>query len=152
MEAGKLEYTDCQPKFVMEVDALDVFNELIQREPIFHHPEFGRTRQDFENMTDTAFWEVGASGRRYSRDYILAEVVKRYEDSQYCGIHTYPENTWQTKDFYCYRIACDNYLFTYTLIQEDRITRRATLWQRSSHGWKVLYHQGTTVQDGLSKK
>ncbi len=41
--------------------------ELSGREPIFHRPEFGTTRSDFEKMTADDFWEVGASGRRYSR-------------------------------------------------------------------------------------
>jgi hypothetical protein len=50
---------------------LDVLNELIKRKPLFHRPEFGTTRQDFEAMTVAEFWEVGASGRRYSRQYVL---------------------------------------------------------------------------------
>lgn len=128
-------------------ELLEILNELIQYEPIFHHPEFGTTRQDFENMTDTAFWEVGASGRIYSREYVLAEVVKRYEDPQYRGIiHSPPENTWLTKDFCCREIAPDNYLLTYTLVQEDRVTHRSTLWRHTSTGWKILYHQGTIVE------
>jgi hypothetical protein len=140
-------YLDCPPEFVTDAEHLDVLNELIQREPIFHHPEFGTTQQDFENMTDASFWEVGASGRRYSREYVLTEVVKRYENPQYRGIHSPPENTWETKDFHCHQIASHNYLLTYTLVQEDRVTRRSTIWKRSSTGWKILYHQGTTVQD-----
>ena len=138
-------YIDSPPNFVTEIEHVEVLNELIQREPIFHHPEFGRTRQDFENMMDIDFWEVGASGRRYSREYVLTELEKRYSDVKYQGIHSPPENTWQTKDFYCRKIADDNYLLTYTLIQEDRITRRSTLWRRTNNGWKILYHQGTTV-------
>jgi hypothetical protein len=141
------EYRDCLIEFVTAPEHLEVLNELIQYEPIFHHPEFGTTRQDFENMTDTAFWEVGASGRRYSREYVMTEMLKRYADPQYRGIHSPPENTWLTKDFYCREIACDNYLLTYTLIQEDRVTRRSTLWRHSTTGWKILYHQGTIVQD-----
>jgi hypothetical protein len=119
------EYIDCLPEFATDVAHLEVLNELTQREPIFHHPEFGTTFQDFENMTDAAFWEIGASGHRYSREYVLAEVVKRYENSQYQGILSPPKNTWQTKDFYCREIARDNYLLTYTLIQENRVTRRS---------------------------
>jgi hypothetical protein len=140
-------YVDRPPEFVTEPEYLDVLNELMQREPIFHHPEFGKSRQDFEKMTDGAFWEVGASGRRYSREYTLAEVARRYEDSAYQGIHSAPENTWQTKDFYCRSIALDTYLLTYTLIQGDRVTRRSTLWQHVDTGWKILYHQGTIVND-----
>ncbi len=98
-------------------------------------------------MTDAAFWEVGASGRRYSREYVLTEVVKRYENPQYRGIHSPPENAWETKDFHCREIATNTYLLTYTLIQENRVTRRSTLWQRSDDNWKILYHQGTTVEE-----
>ena len=42
-------------------------------------------------------------------------------------------------------IATDNYLVTYTLIQGERITRRATIWRRTIEGWKIVYHQGTVV-------
>jgi hypothetical protein len=144
------EYIDCPPELNTQDEHQEVLNELIQREPLFHHPEFGRTRQDFEKMMDVDFWEVGASGRRYSREYTLSELVKRYANPEYQGIHAPPENTWQTKDFYCQQIAGDNYLLTYTLIQEDRITRRATLWQRTTTSWKILYHQGTIVEDRSS--
>ncbi|MEB3311560.1 MAG: hypothetical protein VKJ02_15140 [Snowella sp.] len=126
---------------------MDILNELKQREPIFHHPEFGTTRQDFERMTDEAFVEVGASGRQYSREYILEDVLKRYENPEYRGIHAPPENTWKTKDFHCHTIAPNTYLLTYILIQDKRVTRRVSIWQQCSDDWKILYHQGTLVQD-----
>jgi len=43
-----------------------ILDELRRREPIFHSPEFGLTTADFERSTEPDFWEVGASGRRYS--------------------------------------------------------------------------------------
>jgi hypothetical protein len=147
MAEGKLENENEYTEPVTNPEHLDILNELIQREPIFHHPEFGTTRQDFENMTDPTFWEIGASGRRYSREEVIAAVVKRYENPQYRGIHTPPENTWQTKDFHCRSAGDDHYLLTYTLIQPDRVTRRSTLWRQSPDGWQILYHQGTIVQN-----
>jgi len=50
---------------------------------------------------------------------------------------------------HCRIIATDNYLLTYNLIQgkEKRKTRRCTIWRRSGKSWKILYHQGTVVQD-----
>ena len=134
-----------QPNLITDPRHRDVLQELIQREPIFHRPEFGTSRLDFENMTDPAFWEVGASGRRYSREYAIEAVLKRYEDPEYRGINSPPENTWQMKDFHCLEIAPDNYLLTYTLFQGERITRRSTIWRRSTSGWKILFHQGTIV-------
>jgi len=128
-----------EPTLVTDPALLDVLNELIQREPIFHRPELGTTRTDFERMTDTAFWEVGASGRRYSRQFVLDELEKRYANPA--------EDLWQTRDFHCLEIAADNYLLTYTLLQGARVTRRSTIWRRTAEGWKIVYHQGTVVED-----
>jgi hypothetical protein len=117
---------------------LYVLNELIQREPIFHRPELGTTRQDFENMTIETFWEVGASGRRYSRKYVMDTLEQRHSEPH--------QDIWETRDFHCLEIAPDNYLITYTLIQGDRVTRRSTIWRRYSEDWKIVYHQGTIVE------
>ena len=117
---------------------LAVLEELKQREPVFHHPELGATRRDYENMTDPEFWEVGASGRRYSREFVLDTLASRAPDPE--------ESKWLTRDFQCREIAADNYLITYTLFQGPRVTRRATLWRRTAGGWQVLYHQGTLVE------
>ena len=113
----------------------------MQREPIFHRPEFGSTRADFENMTSPQFWEIGASGRRYSRAFVLDELEKRYASQH--------EDVWETSDFECRELAAGVYLLTYTLLQDaHRRTRRSTIWQRTADGWKILFHQGTIVQDG----
>jgi hypothetical protein len=114
------------------------FEELRRREPIFHHPEFGTTRRDFENMMDPDFWEVGASGNCYSREFVLDTLATRTPDPD--------EANWRVSDFQVREIAADNYLVTYTLAQGARITRRATLWRNTAAGWKILYHQGTMVE------
>ena len=117
-----------------------VRDELASREPIFHRPELGTTRADFENMTSPDFWEIGASGRRYSRDHVLDELEKRYQHQV--------TDVWETSDSHCRRLAADVYLLTYTLLQnKKRQTRRSTIWQRTETGWKVVFHQGTLVQD-----
>ena len=117
---------------------VDVLNELMQREPIFHRSELGTTRQDFENMTVETFWEVGASGRRYSRKYVMDTLELRHSEAH--------EDIWETRDFHCLEIAPDNYLITYTLIQGERVTRRSTIWRRCGAGWQIVYHQGTIVE------
>ena len=114
---------------------LDVLAELRRREPIFHRPEFGTTRADFESMTTPDFWEIGASGDRYSRQHVLDELERRHAQSA--------EEAWETADFRCQELAPDIYLLTYTLRQGERRTRRATIWQRTTDGWKIAFHQGT---------
>jgi hypothetical protein len=128
-----------EPTLITDHALRDVLDELKRLEPIFHRRELGTTRADFESMTVADFWEVGASGRRYDRDYVLAELEKRYVQ-EYLDL-------WETRDFCCRRLAEDLYLLTYTLLQVERTTRRATIWQRTQSGWKIVFHQGTIVQD-----
>jgi len=117
---------------------LPVQGELIAREPIFHRPELGTSRANFEAMVAPDFWEVGASGRRYSKQYVLDTLEERYSRPHH--------DAWRTEDFYCQEIASDNYLLTYTLHQDTRVTRRSTLWRRTPDGWLIVYHQGTIVE------
>jgi hypothetical protein len=127
------------PHLMTDPKLTQVLHELRQREPIFHRPEFGTTRQDFEQMTDPAFWEVGASGRRYSREYVLDTLEKRSQNPV--------EETWETQDFQCLELGATTYLLTYTLIQCERVTRRSTIWRKAELGWQILYHQGTIVEN-----
>ena len=128
-----------EPQLVTDTKLLPILEELQRREPIFHRPEFGTTRRDFEAMTEPDFWEVGASGRRYSREYVLDVLEERYRQPL--------EDNWETSNFHCREIAADNYLLTYTLKQGSRTTRRATLWRHAAQCWKIVYHQGTVVAE-----
>jgi hypothetical protein len=122
----------------IDSELLPVFEELRRREPIFHTPEFGATRIDFETAMAPEYWEVGASGRRYSREFILRTLeLSPPVDADTAG--------WQSSDYGLRRLGPDTYLFSYTLRQGERITRRATIWQSSANGWHILYHQGTIV-------
>jgi hypothetical protein len=122
----------------VDSDLTDVLKELERREPIFHRPEFGTTRQDFEAMTDARFWEVGASGQRYTRDDIMDALVERHSRAH--------DDVWAASDFQCLALSSDTYLLTYTLVQDGvRVTRRCTIWCKCQDGWKILYHQGTVV-------
>src|ERR1700744_108026 len=98
-----------EPALTTDPALLGILEELKSRDSIFHRPEFGTTTADFENMMDAAFWEIGASGRRYSKEYVLAELERRRRHPH--------EDLWQTSDFHCGELAPDVYLLTYPLIQ-----------------------------------
>jgi hypothetical protein len=122
----------------VEPDLFPVLEELRRREPIFHTPEFGTTREDFDHAMAPHYWEVGASGRRYSRDFILPFLEQNPPiDARSAD--------WQIRDLGLRRLGPDTYLLTYTLHQGKRVTRRATIWQETTSGWRILYHQGTIV-------
>jgi len=115
-----------------------VLEELRRREPIFHTKNFGTTAAEFEKATAPEFWEVGASGRRYSRAFILAHA------DRFAGVDA-GSMGWKDYGHALRRLGTDTYLLTYRLQQTDRLTHRATIWQRASEGWRILYHQGTIV-------
>ena len=121
-----------------ESDLHSVLEELRRREPIFHRPKFASDRDGFEQMMSPDYWEVGASGRRYSRDFILRTLEEDPPvDADAAG--------WQSWDHECRRLGPETYLLTYTLRQGERLTRRVTIWLSTPEGWQVLYHQGTIV-------
>jgi hypothetical protein len=123
-----------------DAELAEVLAELKAREPIFHRREFGTTRADFEGMTLPEFREVGASGRRYTREVVLDELDRRFASPH--------EDVWETSGFRCQRVSPDVYLLTYTLLQDTkRLTRRTTIWQKTRDGWKIGFHQGTIVED-----
>ena len=126
------------PFTYVEPGLLPVLEELRQRELIFHTPAFGNTPAGFDALLAPDYWEVGASGRRYSREFVLRALEEKPPvDAAAMG--------WKCEDFGVRRMGPDTYLLTYTLHQGERITRRATVWQFGSGGWCALYHQGTIV-------
>jgi hypothetical protein len=114
----------------------DILTALSAREPIFHRREFGTSRADLERMTDSGFWEIGASGRIYHRDFVIENLLERYARG--------PEpHDWPCRDFTITALADSLYLLSYTLAEPDRTTRRSTIWRQTNDGWKIVFHQGT---------
>lgn len=132
--------TESNPFTPIDPELLPVLDELRGREPIFHTRAFGLTLEEFERNTVPNYWEVGASGRRYSREFVLELARKQPEhfvDANEVG--------WRTEDFGLIQLGSKTYLLTYTLDQNGRRTRRSTIWRRDPDGWKILYHQGTII-------
>jgi hypothetical protein len=125
--------------FVTTDPALNtILDELRPLEPIFHTAAFGLEPADFECRTAPDYWEVGASGRRYSRDFILQMLA----DSPPVDAAT---ARWRASGHGLRRLGPDTYLLTYSLRQGERLTRRSTIWQSAPRGWMILFHQGTLV-------
>lgn len=119
---------------------LEVLLELMQLEPIFHRAHVDSKHHEFADMTDNDFWEIGASGQRYDRDFVLDTLEQRHAQA-------FTEH-YETHDFHCQQIAPDHYLINYLLIQEQtRKSRRTSIWRRTETGWKILFHQGTLILD-----
>jgi hypothetical protein len=129
-----------EPILVTAPELRGIEEELIIREPIFHRPEQWSTRADFEQLMTDDYWEVGASGKCYSRAYILGILSAR--------LAAPGPDIWETSGFHCRRLGENVYLLTYTLLQNHvRRTRRSTIWLRTPESWKIVFHQGTIVQE-----
>ena len=111
--------------------------ELAAREPIFHRPEFGTSRADFEAMVAPEFWEIGASGRRYSKSFVLDALENRHAEPV--------SESYLVTDFACRELSPNLYLATYQLDQAGRLSQRSTIWSYSSGVWLIVFHQGTLI-------
>ena len=128
---------------------LPILDQLRELEPLFHRATPGTCREAFARMISEDFWEVGASGRRYGRDFVLDTLEARHREPFI--------ETWSTRDFHVRELGASHYLLTYTLAQGERITRRTTIWWRSGRtsskpDWKAVYHQGTPVAPDLVER
>lgn len=124
----------------MDATSVSILAELVSLERNFHQPPPGTSLASLENATVDGFWEVGASGRRYNREFVMNELDRRLKSPSV--------NAWTYSDAHCRQLASDVFLLTYSLVQDNgRLTRRSTIWQRFPAGWKIVFHQGTVVQD-----
>ena len=122
------------------VHAASILSELVRLERDFHQPPPGTLLSSLENATVEDFWEVGASGRLYSRSFVMSELDRRLKSPG--------PNAWTYSEPHCRQLAPDVFMLCYSLVQDnDRFTRRSTIWQRFPEGWKMVFHQGTVVQD-----
>jgi len=119
-----------------ELQAL--LRELEALEPLYHAAAPAASVAHFDALVPDEFWEIGASGRPYSRAYARAVLASRSAVP--------PDSQWQTRNFQVRALADDTYLLTYTLDQIGRSTLRSTVWKRVGGRWQVLFHQGTIVQ------
>ena len=122
-----------------DADPESVLAALRAREPIFHREPPGTDRAGFALLVTEDYWEVGASGRRYDRAFVLDTVAARALERP---------GAWQVDDFAVRPLGGDVWLATYVLHQGPRITRRATIWRRDGERWVAAYHQGTVVSGG----
>jgi hypothetical protein len=114
--------------------------ELAELEPIFHTRAFGTTLLEFEARMAPDYWEVGASGRCYSRAAIAAHLART-------PAVLAEESGWRCTEHGLRVLAADTYLVTYLLFQGQRVSRRSTVWRRERGRWQILYHQGTLVTE-----
>ncbi len=118
-----------------EPHLLSILAELKNLEIGLHFPNQGKSNNELDDMMLASFWEVGASGGCYDKEFVLACLAERAKE----------QPKVEFSDFFCSQIEGESYLLAYTQKEPKRITRRSAIWQRTDNGWKNHYHQGTVV-------
>ncbi|MEU3451367.1 DUF4440 domain-containing protein [Streptomyces thermolilacinus] len=108
-------------------------------------PAVRSSRAEAARLLDPEFTEVGRSGRRWTRDEMLAELPRMdggaadgpaYEVSGMTGV----------------RLAPGVVHLTYETVVDGHRARRSSLWRAAADGtgapWRLYYHQGTPVPEG----
>ncbi|HEX5566259.1 MAG TPA: DUF4440 domain-containing protein [Streptomyces sp.] len=117
--------------------------EAIAGELRLMEPDVRTSRSLVGRLLDPDFTEVGASGRRWSRAEILAELPgmqgssasgPRYDLSGVTGVVLAPGLVH----------------LTYEAVIAGRRARRSSIWRRGDEGgdWRLYYHQATPVPPG----
>jgi hypothetical protein len=123
----------------MDPDTL--LQQLRDLEVALHQPDVLRDRDRLDELLHESFFEFGRSGRRYSKADILESLPQ--------------ENTTEviwSQDFAVTELADGVALLTYRSASIDasgdlfRHSLRLSLWQRTSCGWQMRFHQGTPTE------
>jgi hypothetical protein len=110
--------------------------QLRALEPIFHRSPPNSGREVFEAITAADFWEVGASGRVYTRDLVIDTLVDRYA--------TPHDDPWTGHDFEARPLGGGTWLVTYGLDQSGPALRLASTgmaWSRPHLAVRVSRHR-----------
>ena len=127
-----------EPERVTPSERTGIRDELAGLAATLHRPAPGWARADLSRLVTRDFWEIGASGRRYSRDYVLDVLQER----NWAGTPA----PFAPSDFQVQPLDKDLFLLSYDLNQDGRLTRRASLWFRTPLGWKCRFHTGTPIE------
>lgn len=113
---------------------------LLAREPVFDHPELIGDEASFDAEIASDFHEITASGQCYEREAIKEIVLGRL-----AGTHANPlVGGYRLEHPDCRELTTGLVQVQYTLHAQGRVTRRSTLYRKTTR-WQAVFHQGTVV-------
>lgn len=116
----------------------DLLRELRALESELHHPGAGCSRERLEALLHPGFHEVGRSGRRYSREVVIAHLASQPGQPDVVAA-----------DHAVHLLAEGCALLTYRSSHRapdgtgTLASLRSSVWLRTAAGWQLFYHQGT---------
>lgn len=107
------------------------FEQITAREQALHSDALRADAPSAAELLHPGFTEVGASGRRYDREEILAALA--------------PMPGVEAEEFVADEVAPGVVLLQYTTQEPRGIVHRSSLWVREKGRWLLRHHQGTPV-------
>lgn len=125
---------------VREAHASDAVNEAIAGELALLDPAVRASRSEAVRLLDPEFVEIGASGRRYTYEQMLAWLPDNTGAAAEEPRHDPPAITGTL-------LAPGVVQLRYETDSDGRRARRTSLWRKRDEetGWRMFYHQGTPV-------
>lgn len=120
----------------------DLLAELTSLERELHHAGLICTEQRLQQLLHADFYEVGRSGRIYTR-----EIVLRF-------LATQTEPLAASSDAFALKqLSSNSILLTYRSMHPSRDGKseyayRCSVWMRAQVDWQLIYHQGTPAAEG----
>lgn len=109
---------------------------VVRAERALLDPTIRTDRAALECWLDPEFTEIGQSGRLWTRDEIIADLLAT-DQSDYARAELSEPRVRE--------LAPDCYLLTYVAKMGDRRSRRSSIWRIREGQWRMTFNQGTPV-------
>jgi hypothetical protein len=122
----------------------DDVNQAIACELQLMDPLVRASRERAGQLLDPDFVEVGGSGRRWTYETMLAELLGHPGSS-----HDAPR--YEPSDISGVLLAPGLVHLTFRAVLGERRTRHSSIWRKGDGdtGWRMYYHQATIVPPGV---
>jgi ribonuclease HI len=108
-----------------------MLDEVVELELRLLDPAVRADPAEVERLLHPEFREIGASGRMWDRDSMVAALAEE------------PGTGATASEVEARMVAHEVVLVTYVSESAAGRSLRSSLWVRGEDGWRVLFHQGT---------
>lgn len=110
-------------------------NKIYELEASLLEPSTRKSTEKLNALLADNFYEIGASGNIYNKKEILESLPLEQIISPY----------GQIIDFGITKITEDLTRSNYLLKEQNRTTRRTSLWQNHNNSYQIIFHQETVI-------
>ncbi|PCH80890.1 MAG: DUF4440 domain-containing protein [Hyphomicrobiales bacterium] len=115
-------------------------SEILALEKCLLDPLVRRSASDVNQLLSDGFWEIGASGRYFTKQDILEELNSSPDNHERRLLHPKLYIIGETLcllKYQCRRCLPDN-----TFVNSSR----SSIWRMETSKWKMIFHHGILIQ------